>query len=891
MRRQPLTRASEQDGASEVVGIALLFGFVLVAATFVFIAGSATLEDIRTETELDAAERNVKTANAELKSVASKPENATTDLRLGNANPSDVRVRRGTEITMTAIYDGGVENSTTVDVSAVVYTHEDGTKIVSQSGGVWRLTESGTSVVTQPALQYDAGALDFDLINTTGPVDSTGDRIRASRNGSESVRRTNRTYEQLLVDTDGDGEKDLPDTVRFEVDGRYERAWQHFFRSEYGDVEGVSVASSGAKAEFKLISTVESGTPTDGTTYSTTRFANRESQHVFEYTVQKDGLEGNWERIEIEYEGTPDLSAIDGNVDAVESIGVDTTNSGFLDTTSEVETVIEGTPRVRGSTVTIDIDPDTLPELEPGQTLMVRYGRPNGAPIVNPEADRDGVEIRAFNTSGNSDERTGDLNLRPQLDPIEVDRNGLLINGRDVTIRNHNTALEETVEKPGQQIPADVVIVSDESGSMDQNDPGGFRLDATDQFIEDLESAEADHRVATVHFSLWGDHVGCAGSTEFSPSDTDARVVNDLSDPSDVSATSQPDRCGTNYHAGLRQAMDLLESQSSEDRRKVIVFMGDGEHVAMQQYGGALDQYEYDANPTPGNIRKLAGKAQRRGISIHTIGFSNGLNAPGKQLLQNMTVGDGSYRFAESPEDLKPAFREIVDDVTEPTRKIDHRAMAVTAIINGDRYTFDDSGGELRTGTGAPSGNRALFDPTVDPAPGRVPGNEIPSKPQLFSGDSVQLSLRIKDYGCEDPEPTGETVTAGSKTYDVRVCQPERGDTPVDTIEPTDDSYHVLTAENTADDLDDLDVETGFWQQDLETALDEEGYLSNGTLDIDDDVAVIVAEPDSSQLDEGYVLFTVNVGDAVRSRVGQTPLAPGNDRLFSISIQEVELDE
>jgi hypothetical protein len=231
----------------------------------------------------------------------------------------------------------------------------------------------------------------------------------------------------------------------------------------------------------------------------------------------------------------------------------------------------------------------------------------------------------------------------------------------DVT--QFSPSLDEISDRP----PVDVVLVSDESGSMDETDPNDLRLQATDQFIDDMAGAGKNDRVATVHNSLWGSHLGadCSGSGAFSPFDTDARVVNDLSDPQRVSASNQPDRCGTNYHAGLQQALDILEAQSSEDRKQVIVLMGDGEHKAIEQYGRAVNQYEYDERPTASNTRRLSREAQRRGVTIHTIGFGDGLNAPGERLLQDVTTDQGTYRFAEDPEDLEPVFESVFEEVTK----------------------------------------------------------------------------------------------------------------------------------------------------------------------------------------------------------------------------------
>lgn len=889
MGRQLLAVLSDRRGASEVVGLVLLFGLVLVGATLIFAAGSSTLNSAESQIQLETAEQSVETLNTELKSVSSKRENATTDLQLRSTERNNVYVRNDTSIFITAIYDNERNESIMVDdIGSIVYTHEDGTKIVSEAGAVWRVGKTGTTTVTAPPLEYRNGTLLFDIIRTHGPIDPVDGMVRARRDGLASREMTDGVYRELIKGSGEDQQVRLPDRLEINVTGTNQDAWKQYFDDEFGDDPRVSFDSG--DPTFELISSVEAGTPTDTTAYSLTEFAGQPSKHVFEYTVETE-LQGSLAEIEIDYEGNPDLSTLAAQdpQTAIQSIGVDTTGDGFLDSTAGVDAVKE--LDVTGSTVTIELETgdgqSTLPVTQ-GDTIMLRYGTLEEGSVTNPDdPSADGLDLTLTDANDNTESVSdASLDLTPEIDPVSVDNGELVIRGKNISVQNINTAFEDSETEEGERIPVDVVIVSDQSGSMNDNDPNQLRPAATDAFIDKLaESAPAD-RVATVHFSA-----------RCFEDDHDSKVIEPLQAASQVDAQSQ-DReeradCNTNYHAGLRTALNVLEDRPEDEkqnRSEAIVFMGDGVHNADEVEYDSPAEYEFDEFPNEQNILELADEADEQNTTIHTIGFSEGVDDDARQLLdETADRTGGTTQFPEAASDLEETFEDVADDVTEPSFFINHEPVSVTARFNGNEYTFDGDGTTFQPGTGSPSTNRPLFDPTAELPRQNAPGGEVPSAQEIRNGRAVRLALTVNEHGCDEDgtfEGPFGSETIGENKYSRQICEPVDVSEPVRTIEPGDSTYFVLTSGDTLDD----DIEANEWQESLDSRVEDAGLVSDGELDLSERQALIVTRvgPDSDAASGSYGAYLVETTpvELTYDEVAQ----PGSGRLFGISVQEVELD-
>jgi Mg-chelatase subunit ChlD len=228
-------------GVSELTGLAVLLGFVIVTASLVFVVGDQVVSDAQAESRAETGEILVKQFDARLGSVASAAGNGTTTLSLGDRNPSEVSVRRNGQLEVAV--DGGACTAT-VPLPSIRFTPEGGDEVAYQAGGVWRRGDDGDSaMVAPPDLTTQGGALSVSVVDLRGGIPDDRFRLRknvtASRTRTRDVRRT--LYSAGCR---------RPDNVTVSVTSDYYRAWGEYLRSEVGT--GVSVFPANRTARFTL---------------------------------------------------------------------------------------------------------------------------------------------------------------------------------------------------------------------------------------------------------------------------------------------------------------------------------------------------------------------------------------------------------------------------------------------------------------------------------------------------------------------------------------------------------------------------------------------------------------------------------------------------------------
>ena len=173
------------------------------------------------------------------------------------------------------------------------------------------------------------------------------------------------------------------------------------------------------------------------------------------------------------------------------------------------------------------------------------------------------------------------------------------------------------VTDPNAQ-PTDVVLVIDSSGSMSWNDPSNLRIAAAKSFITAMKPID---RTAVVDF------------------DDSSRVAIDLSsNQNDISGAidSIDSSGGTNIGAGIRSAIDILQSGSDSSKLQAIFLLTDGDGA----YSDAL-----------------TAEALRAGIRIFTIGLGSGVN---QTLLSSIANGTGgAYKQLAAADGLVGLFEEF----------------------------------------------------------------------------------------------------------------------------------------------------------------------------------------------------------------------------------------
>ncbi|WP_042197619.1 vWA domain-containing protein [Paenibacillus camerounensis] len=179
-----------------------------------------------------------------------------------------------------------------------------------------------------------------------------------------------------------------------------------------------------------------------------------------------------------------------------------------------------------------------------------------------------------------------------------------------------------------------VVMVIDDSGSMQQSDPGNSRYTAAQELVQQMDT---DNQVAVVTFSQ------------------DAAVVQPLislrstenrEKVSEVIGSLQTTEGGTNISGALTEAMNVINTDATS-RGAMVIMLSDG----FSQFNTATELSEYTS----------------RGIAVNTVGLA--LDDPsGATLLRDIAAATGGqYYDVTDAGSLGGVFQQIYDRLGDRT--------------------------------------------------------------------------------------------------------------------------------------------------------------------------------------------------------------------------------
>lgn len=256
MKNEPGGEHRNRDrGASELVGIILLFGMVFTGAILVLAGGTVLLDQAQTESYGETARSAMDVTNNEIATVAMSGQ--PRELPFGDVEGADPRVTNDGRLEI-AWFDTDAENnpldnagpdcSATIDeLGTIEYVLEDRT-VAYQAGGTWEESSSGdVSVLSGPGIRYDGRSLEFNLVKATheGIV------------GTDAVARSNATKAQQLTTAIESAQETCnePD-VRFKIESKYHEGWADYFDESLSGADVDHNPSSG-----NVVVTIEDVTP------------------------------------------------------------------------------------------------------------------------------------------------------------------------------------------------------------------------------------------------------------------------------------------------------------------------------------------------------------------------------------------------------------------------------------------------------------------------------------------------------------------------------------------------------------------------------------------------------------------------------------------------------
>jgi hypothetical protein len=213
-------RGDGSRSQSEVIGIILLFGFVIVVGLVALVLGALALEDVESSVRFENTEHSMREVDSRLSRVAFS-DNRVESLDI--TNQENVTIRDDSYIRVTV--NGTSACQARIEMGSIVTTNSDGRVLAYEGGGVWERSAGGTIMVSPPDLQYYNGTVNFPLVSINSTTSSGGGLLRAEKNVTRSRMRSRQITQQL---TQPASACQPPGNVTILVKSRYYEAWGRY---------------------------------------------------------------------------------------------------------------------------------------------------------------------------------------------------------------------------------------------------------------------------------------------------------------------------------------------------------------------------------------------------------------------------------------------------------------------------------------------------------------------------------------------------------------------------------------------------------------------------------------------------------------------------------------
>lgn len=219
----------DRRGISEILGFILTFAIIIGAVSFVYLAGFASLADLRTGEQVNSdgrTMRGVAEAFEDIHQDEAPERSIEIDLNQGSIS----RTESSVEFQVT--YDSGSGPTTRtipLDVGAFRLEPADSeTEFVYENGALFRLQNQGSLLRSRPSFTCTDTAAHVSVVTVRGDIDvSTSESVEVSA----SHRTSRLRYPKPGTDQSPEAASSI--TVDFSGSANTD-AWEQFFVREYG---------------------------------------------------------------------------------------------------------------------------------------------------------------------------------------------------------------------------------------------------------------------------------------------------------------------------------------------------------------------------------------------------------------------------------------------------------------------------------------------------------------------------------------------------------------------------------------------------------------------------------------------------------------------------------
>lgn len=199
---------------SAVLGFALVFAVMIATTTMVVVFGTQSTTAVQEEIDLQRSEKVLTQLDSKAAMVAlGESKVQSVDLSRASAEGYEIDDSAGH---VKIIHEKGGTTTTLVDTDlGELRYNQSGTTMAYQGGGVWRLTDNGSTMISPPEYHYRNATLTFPVIKVDGDS-SVSNRANLKRTSHSDVGTSN--------PLDGG-------TVTVKITSDYYKAWGEFFET------------------------------------------------------------------------------------------------------------------------------------------------------------------------------------------------------------------------------------------------------------------------------------------------------------------------------------------------------------------------------------------------------------------------------------------------------------------------------------------------------------------------------------------------------------------------------------------------------------------------------------------------------------------------------------
>jgi len=240
---------SQQRGQSEVVGMVVLIGVIVIAAFLTVAIGAMALQTVQDTTEWETTKDTAIQAHSVLSEAASTGDPQEVPMGSGAV---DAEVVEGGTLTI-SMHDGttACSEQLTEDLGALRYEGGDGAMIY-EGGAIWSETEGGLGIEHAPPISHGPDGTTVSVLSVSAATTTASGTLVAKPNETERTRLA-KEIETLLTACPAGDYTDL----RINVTSPYHDAWYDHFQQQVATTSNVTITQP---TEESVVATIDNAT-------------------------------------------------------------------------------------------------------------------------------------------------------------------------------------------------------------------------------------------------------------------------------------------------------------------------------------------------------------------------------------------------------------------------------------------------------------------------------------------------------------------------------------------------------------------------------------------------------------------------------------------------------